>query len=795
MKSIIYLLLLAFPICLVAQSNIKGRVTDPTGKTLDAVTITLTQNGKITGQMLANKGVFQFSGLKGLNYQISATLIGFQSVVRNFSLPKDTLNIIMQEDITKLKDVVITSLTPQVEHKSDRTTFNVQNSILASGGSVWDALNKAPGVQTTSGGQVTANNKGVTIYINDKPVQLTGENLSAYLSGLPADNIAKIDIISNPSAKYDAQGGTIINIVTKKSKADGFNGAVSAGYTQATLGSYNTNGTFNYRKDKLNVYGNIGYNEKKAERHVSTYTIYDSPSGYSDWESERNVNPESKTASYQLGADYNLSKNQIVGILVNGLNSSRTNSSNNTTDVFDNHQTFADSTLNTKNHLKGHTNQYSFNVNYKAKLDSTGRSINIDLDYVPYRNNSDQYVNTSKISPDRTAVNSFDIFTPSIQNIDIWSGKLDYTYRVGKIWHLESGIKYTAIRSDNRFNYFNTAEGAPVFDISRSSNFKYSENTDAAYTSINGSLGKWVLSGGLRAEYTQTTGNSVILDSINRNNYLKLFPTVSISYKLNDDQLFSLNYNQRIDRPGYLQLNPARSYSTPYSFQQGNPALRAYITTNANLSYTYKQNYTVTLGYSRINGQISNVTVQNNVDKTFYDTQQNIDNITDYSYELQADFYPESWWEINLDWDGEYRTQHSKYVDGYFASHNFATDFTIGQSFTISKELGLKAELRSFYRTPAYQGVLYIDHTNDVNAGFSKSIMNKQGSLKLAFGDILNGNAYRISTNYLNQHNGSYQRNDTRNATLSFSYRFGKTISEARKRSTASEEEKGRANK
>jgi outer membrane receptor protein involved in Fe transport len=793
MKAFIFSALLLLPFGLFAQSQIKGRVTSFDGRPLDAVVISITKDGKIVAQTLADNGSFQFNQLPASSYQLIATLMGYEQLIKTVVAPNDTLVLSMKDNIIKLKDVVVFSQTPSIQHLSDKTVFNVQNSILAAGGTALDALRKAPGVQATEEGQVTAHNKGATIYIDDKPVHLSGGSLAAYLASIPSNNLSKIEVIQNPSARYDAQGGAVINIVTKKSKADGFNGSLGGGYTRATKGSYNTSGTFNYRKNALNIYGGAGYSRRELERHIHSYTIYESPGNYSDWEADRAMQIVGKSVSFQLGADYNFSKNQVMGILVNGLYSRRTAESLISTSVTNQYKSLADSIINTQTSLRGPSSQYSFNVNYKIKLDTAGKSLNVDLDYVPYRNSGDQWINATTQYPFGNSTSNFNIYTPALQNIDILSGKTDYAYSLGKSWHLESGVKYTSIRSDNNFDFYDNHNASPVYDISRSSHFKYMENTIAAYTTLSRAFGNWNLEGGLRSEQTFTTGNSITLDSVSKKSYLKFFPSITLTYNLSEDQIFSLNFNKRIDRPAYVQLNPGRSYSSPYSFQQGNPALQPFITTNASLSFTYKKNYVLTGSYSSVEGLISNVTVQDNVNKTIYDTQQNLDQIRDYTLNVAGTFNPSTWWEGSFELEGQYRKQKSQYPDGFYASHNWAGSFTTTQSFTVSREAGIKAEARFFYRTPINQGLLYINRTNDLSAGISKSIFHKQGSLKLAFSDILYGNPYRISTNYLTQHNGSYQKNDTRNVAISFTYKFGQSISAARKRETASEEERKRS--
>lgn len=696
--------------------------------------------------------------------------------------------------VTNLKEIAVTARPPLVEQKPGKTTFNVQNSILASGGTVWDALRKVPGVQTNDNGQITANNKSMTVYIDGKPIQMTGENLSTYLSGLPADNLSKIEIMTTPPAKYDAQGGGIINILTKRSKQQGFNATASTGYTQATYGSYNAAATFNYRHDNLNVYGNYGYTQKKLWRQLDGYTIYQTPGTYSDWQINRYLVPLTKSHSYQLGADYNLSTNQVVGIRINGYNAAINTRGYALSSVYNNYKPAADSAIDTRNQRNTSTSNYSFNVNYSLKLDSAGKSLNIDLDYVPYNSNVRQSVNALTTFNDDKVHNNFNVSMPSSQQINIWSGKADLTYKAGARWNMESGVKFNSISSDNNFSFYNVATGTPVYDISKSNTFRYRENTAAAYTSISGDIGKWSLQAGLRGEYTQTKGHAIIIDSINRKNYLRLFPTVFVTYKQSDDHVFTFNYNIRIERPAYMQLNPARYYSSPYSYMQGNPALQPAINTNLELGYTFRQRYTATAGYARWKGLISNTTIQDNNSKTFYDTQQNLDNIEDYSLTLSANITPADWWEMNINVIGDYRKQHSMFTDGYFASDNFVLDAYLNQSFVISKSGGLKAEISAFYGSPINQGVYHVRRGGDLSFGISKSILKKQGTLKLAFGDIFYTTPYKLDIAYNQQRNGLVQKNDTRNVVLSFSYKFGRNIAASRKRQTASEEEKKRAN-
>lgn len=794
MKNILYMLLLLFPFQLSAQQKLSGIVKDEQGKPLDAATITISQQGQVISSQLADLGKFILTNLNESPYQLSVSLVGYKPILRTFSLPKDSLSLTMLNDSKQLKEVAITFTKPTVERKIDRVVFNVENSIMASGGTAWDALGKAPGVKTANDGGVTANNKGVTVYMDGKPVRLSGDDLAAYLQSIPSDQISKIEVMPNPSSKYEAQGGAVIDIISKKIKSDGFNATLNGGYTRGQLNRYTGGGIFNYRKNKLNIFGTYSYADRDIQRNLSQYTIFQTPSSYAYWDMNKiNINGN-KVHNYTAGADYNLTDNQVIGVLVTGNNSANTGSSTALTNIYNNYRVNPDSVLHTNSTSAGHLDQYSFNLNYKAKLDSSGRSLNVDLDYAPYTRNNTQQLNNLTYLPDGSLASApYHTSFPATQKINIWSGKIDYEYKPGKIWSMESGLKYTSTVSENQFDFFNTAGAAPVLDPSKSDQFKYTENTAAGYTSINGAFGHWDFKGGLRAEYTTTKGISQSLDSINVNKYLRIFPTVFVTYKASENNEFGFNYSKRIDRPDYRQLNPAKSYSSPYNYWSGNPFLKPAIINSFQLSYTLHQNYTFSAVYTQIDDLASNVTVQDNVNKTFYDTQRNIGSIKDLGSELSSVHHPFSWWEINNTAQGYLRTQNSDQPGNTYNYRQFYFYLRTDHAFTIDKNSGLKAEVSAWYNSPVQQGTLRIAQTYDLSAGISKQVFNKQGTIKFSAADLLYSNPYRILIDNGGQNNGIYQKNDTRTFTVSFSYKLGKSVAAARKRTTASEEERKRA--
>ena len=794
MKKILITLLYLLPSILYAQQQLKGIVKDANGLPLDAATITLSQQTKRIGFALADSGKFSITYKTGGSYTLSVTLVGYKALTRDVTLPKDTVNLIMQTDSKQLGVVTISAARPIIERTIDRVTFNVENSIVASGGTAWDALSKAPGVQAKPDNTLQANKKSVQVYMDGKPLNLTGDDLANYLQGLPSDMISKIEVFSNPPANFDAAGGGVINIITRKAKGQGFNMTVNGGLTQATYSSYTGSTSFNYRKNQLNIYGSYGYTDKQFARVQHDYITYATPGDATYWDSPGYNVLHSDVNNYRLGADYQLTKNQVVGVLFTGMNRTGSVVTNTPTTVTSNNRTTLDSTLMTNAHTNSVSHRYDYNVNYNAKLDTSGQSLNVDVDYSPYRYSPRQYVNSVTFLPDGSQSSAaYHIYTPSSQDINIYSGKVDYNFKIGKILSFTSGIKYSSIQSRNIFDFYNMAGATPQLVTANSDHFDYTENTAAAYTSLSGSFGKFTVQGGLRGELTHTRGFSETLDSLNIKQYFKLFPTLYTVYKLNDDDQLQFTYSYRVDRPGYALLNPSRHYATPYNYLQGNPDLQPAFVQNIELGYTFKRDYNITAYYTATHDMFSNITVQENVHDLFYDSFQNLGLSVNTGLRLSAPFHPTSWWDMTTLIEGFYQREASAYLQGSYDYRKFSYDVNTTQSFTINKKLGLKAEITAFYNAPGIQGIFTNSHNSEVDAGIKATILHGQGTIKLAAGDIFYGNTYHISVNYLNQNNGFFQTNDTRNCTLSFTYRFGKNVAAARKRATSDEEESKRA--
>ncbi|RFM30811.1 TonB-dependent receptor domain-containing protein [Chitinophaga silvisoli] len=780
MKQIHILLLTLLPLFAVAQSNISGTVTDAEGHLLDGVTITLSQQNKYIATAITDLGHFTLKGIAKGNYTLAAMSMGYQSYMKELAVPTDSISILLQADHKQLQGITVSAAKPVIERKTDRVVFNVENSIIANGGTSWEALTKAPGVSVNSDNSISAYRKGVEVYMDGKPLHLSGDDLVSYLQGLPSSMVTRIEVLTNPPASFEAQGGSIINIVTKKVKKQGLNVAFNGNYIQGIYSSYNGSATFNYRQDKVNVYGNYGYGHKHTYMDNRTNINF----GDSYWETNDHNVLNSNSHNYRLGVDYQLADNQILGVLFTGNNRAGHSDGDIPTRILSADKSNLDSTLQTNSTDKKGGSGYTYNINYSLKLDSGKRSVNLDLDYAPYETSSYAHINSTSSS----SANDYRIYTPTTQHIDIFSGKADYTYSLGK-WNMSSGFKYSSIKSDNLFTFIQS----DVLMPDKSNHFEYTENTTALYTNISGTFNKLTVQGGLRAENTNTRGYSITLDSLNKRSYFKLFPTVFLQYKINDNNQLQLTYGYRIDRPEYARMNPARHYSSPYNYYVGNPSLQPAFVHNVEVGYTYKENYTLTANYTSTSNIFTNVTVQDNNTKNYYITHQNLGLSVNAGLRIAAAFHPTSWWDINVDAGGYYTKEKSAYLQSHYNFSTFSYDGRLNQSFTINKKKGIAAEVTAQYIGPGIQNIYRFESLSEIDLGVKANVLKGKGTVRLTANDIFNAFTYRVNINYLDQQSSFYHKNESRLMTLSFSYRMGKDIKAARSRKTASEEEKQRA--
>jgi len=435
-------------------------------------------------------------------------------------------------------------------------------------------------------------------------------------------------------------------------------------------------------------------------------------------------------------------------------------------------------------------NDIAFNLNDTYKIDTAGQQLSADLDYSKFRNNSiAQYV-TDFYLPDGSFQHPEGFLgnhTPS--NIDIRTGKVDYTKPITKSLKFESGLKFSDVKTDNNLTE-KFAAGDPYISTNH---FVYDEKIDAGYVNLNKDYKNFSVQAGLRAEYTSSTanGDSANVVQIIPRHYLDLFPSLFINHTINDKNEINFSYSRRIDRPQYDNLNPFVFHLDPYTYQKGNPYLKPQYTNNFELNYTYNKNITLTLGYSKTTDVITELPGTDPATKVSFVTQQNLQVQNAYNANLYAPYTITKWWEGNVNATAFYLGFKSNGLEGGNLDRGqFAYNIRTTETFTPFK--GYKAELTGNYQSELTYGLFDVKPRYSIDAGVSHSFANKKANIKLSVADIFNTLRNDVTTNYQSTNLDITQKRESRITRLTFTWNFGNNKIKARQHQSGDDEEKNR---
>ena len=801
--SILFTLLTIFG--LQAQS-IQGQAFQSNGKPADFATITLlnaVDSAVVTGAITGEDGRFEITKAGAGRYFIKLSMIGAGEITAPaFDYKGGTLQldpIRLGEKSQELKEVVVTSRRPPVEVKADKTILNVDGTVNSTGLSALELLRKAPGVTVDNNDNVNVKGKNnVKLMIDGRDVPLDGKDLAALLKSTQASDIANIEIISNPSAKYDAAGNAgIINIRLKRNKSLGTNGnaGIEGIYGETLKGGANL--SLNHRTKKVNVFGS--YNNHYGRWH-NTQSFYRKQAG-SFFDQEAKSYNDSKSNSLRVGTDWFINSKHTVGVLVNGNIDGGGWYNNSTTKIGSlTNESEVTSLLIASNEVPGSRKNHNVNLNYRF-VDTSGHSFNIDLDRGLYQ------LKANSFQPNyyRTADNSQELYSRIFANstptdIEIYTVKADYEQRLWK-GTLGIGGKIADVSTDNTFDFFNVQENVQVLDSTVSNRFKYNERTSAAYVNYNRMFGKKLnVQTGLRMEYTDYMGDLISYNDQNggrvAKDYLELFPSAAVTYSFNQKMGLNATYSRRIDRPSYQDLNPFEFKLDELTFQRGNPRLRPQFTNSFEIAPTYNGFPVISLGYSKTTDVFTQVLASDvaNPNATFI-TNENI-----------AD-------QQNLNATVNFPTPFAKWYDGFvslsvvhsrfeaqFDNLGFGIDevkFTTGNIYAeqnVKLGKGWSLQLSGWYNTKGYWGTMESRAQGMMDFGVKKSFDEGKGQLRLRFGDLLNtagwGGVNALTPNLYMKAAGTWE---ARTVTVGVSYRFGSNdVKGERQRKTGLDDEKNR---
>ncbi|MFK7921224.1 MAG: TonB-dependent receptor, partial [Bacteroidia bacterium] len=722
MKHIYLFLLILLPaLGMQAQEvgRIQGKVADPTGNPVAYATVLAfakSDSSLIKTGFTTEQGKYILAPLDAGEYWLEIQFAGLatyqsESISLVAGQVLDLADIQMREPEADLDAVNITANKAMVEVLPDKTVFNVAGTANAIGENAYELLRKAPGVIVDNNDNIILMGKsGVRIYIDDKPSPLTVADLASMLKGMQSDQIESIEIITNPSARYDAEGNAgIINIKLKKDQSLGTNGSVSLGYAVGRYGKYNGSVNFNNRSKRVNVFGNYsGY----VGRTYSFTDFYRIQSGTNyDQHSDR-IN-DGLNHNIKFGADVFLSPKSTLGVMVNGFVSNTETAITSITAISDNPTNEAISSLVGLNDDSRNNQNLNFNLNYGYKGDD-GSTWNLDADYGQFRFDSESLQPNYFISPagnDTIGRNIFRTVAPT--EIDIYTFKADHERDLagGKFG---AGIKLAFIETDNDFDFFDQVDGMDTLNLARSNQFLYEENINAAYATYSRQIEKWNLQFGLRAEQTSTLGELISaqntgLDTVDRK-YINLFPTAGITYSPSQKHSYRLNYSRRIDRPRYQDLNPFINQLDQLTFQRGNPFLRPQFTNSLQATYTYQYRYSASVSYSLTDDFFTQLTDTLNGQASFI-TQENLATRQVISANISAPLPITKWWSTytnlsvnNTQNKGDFNQEGETGKEINISR----TTFNAFQQHTFTLPKGISLELSGFYNSPSIWGANYL---------------------------------------------------------------------------------------
>ncbi|MGB5983283.1 MAG: outer membrane beta-barrel protein [Nonlabens sp.] len=834
------------------SQELTGTVTNDQNQPLPYLNVVLYDklDEVVMATITNEQGKFSFENVAKDYYQIEVSGMGYETYRNGLNMPSSNkrLETIIMEPAAESLDVVTVKTTkPVVDVQPDKTVLNVDQLAAVAGDNTLDLLRRAPGVRLDNDDNVVVEGRsGVTYYINGRQSFLSGEDLKGYLRSLTSDDIESIEIITQPSSKYDAAGAAgIINIILKRVKGQGLRGSIAS---TLTLGNFprpklptpegsnsrtlpspmeglgmgqtdleinpraNTSLNLTYRGKQWDVAANLNNNTGRSSGFLYLYR----QQGGKIYDDRTNSEYDRFSNNLNLRTDYRVDdKNTIGGNINFNLNDSESNT-NNRTPIIDRLSNSIDSLLVAPNASESKSYNLTTNVNYRF-ADTLGNSFSADLDYGRYERSSDNrqpnfYRNA------QGSVLSQQINAQETQiNIDIYAFKADYET---DLWNgkLATGIKYSLVATDNDFDFFDVPANDRIINPQRSNRFLYDEQIRAAYLNYAFNLmnanPEVKIQLGLRAEQTVSKGDlrtiNAMQDQIVERDYLNWFPSGGLTYKPSWKHSWSLQYSRRIQRPSYSNLNPFEFQLNELSSSRGNPFLQQQYIDNLKLSHTFKYKLSTSFSYSYVSDFFAQITqplpdggnfliTQNVADQEIY----NLSIGTPFKINEQLNGYASAYFTHN-----EYNSTDPSFISidqttyGGYAQMSYAfmkarPSSASGLGQETKQEMvktGWTAEISGWYSGPTVWGGTYqTDPLGSLTLGVEKKWEN--WTAKLSLNDVLYTSTWNATTEFPGLRINGAGGSDSRQIRLFLSYSFGMgDVKNLKDRDGSSEDERGRVN-
>lgn len=760
--------------------KIGGKVVDDQNQIVPFANVLLLKANDSTfvqGSSANELGVFELSGIPAALYLLQASYVGRGSEPLALDVSRDISlgALVIPMEATALDEVVVRAQRPKLERLADRLVFTVENTTVSQGNS-WDILKNTPGV-IVNGNDLAIRGQSATVYLNGRKVQLSGQEVQELLQGLSGTAIKSVEVMANPPASYEAESGPILNLVTSKNIVPGYKGSVNGSLTQAIYPKYSVGTSHYFKTEKLNLFANYTINPKKELGKTKKGIEFMDPGNavYSQWDTYYEQLGRSRSQSANLIVDYDFDPTNSLNLTSTLLMNPDQRQQVQWTNAMRNAMGVLDSTGSSLNETRlDHTN-LAFDLSYVHRFKKEGAHLKVNGHYTHYDGSSFQSLASEYRDGGGTFLRDFGFDSDSGQDIEIFTGQLDYATPIGSV-SLESGIKMSSIASDNRVSYFNFNGSSNSVDATLSDRFLYDEKVYAAYMSMVKNWDKWSMKLGIRGELTQAEGQSLEAGTVEVQDFFEPFPSVHLLYSPSDKHSFSLDYGRNVKRPNYNDLNPFRLFFNENDYEEGNPGLEPSFSNNFNLNYSLNGEYFLDLYYRDNGSNIAYLVFQDNELQTLVELKQNVLESKSYGLDFTMSKSLASWWFLyaygSLFHEEEtfLATQsgnvpYTNKVDGVYGY--------LANYLTLSGDGSLTGEVTATYVSGFLFGSYVSDQQFNLNLGLRKTLYDNRLILSLAAEDVLRAYVPTYRSNYLNQDNFYRRRPETQLIRFGLTFNFG----------------------
>jgi outer membrane receptor protein involved in Fe transport len=761
------------------EFSISGKIVDENNNAISYTNVVVhnkSDDSFVKGTSTDDNGDFKLNSIQPGEYIIKISFIGYKTITKDIVVSSDikleTYTLI--EDSEALDQVTITAKRPTITKKPDRLIFNVANTALIEGTTL-QVLKSTPGIIVAEG-SITIKSSPATVYINNRKVQLTSDELIQFLESAPANSIKSVEVITNPPASYDADSGSVINIIMDKNLIPGYRGSIAANYTQGVFPRYNGATNHYFKNDIININVNYSYTNKKINRSEDDTVNYLDGNNDIDqiWNSDANRNTRSETHNLNLNFDYYINDKTTLSLTSTVLYIPYFNYQiSNNTDILDDNSIFL-SRFTSDNLSRDDKLNVGSDINFRRALKGGG-SLSINGHYTTYDYERDQNVVSNFFDGNNAFTNASEFNTLANQDTEILTGKIDYKTPLGETSSFETGLKFSNVNTQSDITRLDIINGSEVINTGNSNVFDYDENVFGAYVNYSRSWEKWDLVLGLRAEQTDIESFSKTLNETNTQNYFELFPNASLSHQITDSFSVFGNYKRYIERPNYTYLNPFTFFLNENTVLLGNPNLQPTFVNHFEFGINFLEHFTISSYYTNLDGAINQLPRQDNNTNTIAFTPVNVDKTVDYGFDFALNINPTEKWSLYFLTIFFNITQETDFEQDFVELSRWSNYSVLTNNISFLEDNSLNLSLAL---TWVGKNVISLSTSKErlfSSLNVTKSIFKKRGIISLAIEDIFNFQNEAYNARYLNQFSSKFMDIDSRSIKLGFRYKFGNT--------------------